>query len=677
VKAWLQQAGAAAPRLSREQSDTLLLLAVIALVAVPHFGHLPHWSVALSMALLAWRAWLAITLRPLPSRLVLFVLLAACLIGTWLSFRTIAGREPGVTLAMMLLALKTLELRARRDAMVIFFLGFFAVLTHFLFSQSLLTAVLMVLAVIGLLTALVGAHMPVGRPPLRLRLSLAARMLVLGTPLAAALFLFFPRLASPLWGMPDELRATTGLSDRMTVGNVAEVALSEDIVARVQFDGEPPAAAQLYFRGPVLSNFDGRQWTVLAPRFAPRGLQTRELRPQGPAVRYTVTLEPQRKPWLLLLNIPAEPPELPGNPVRLTAELQPVAARVITERVRYAAQSYPLAQHGPLQPRLALQDDLELPPGFNPRTLAYAAQLRRDPRFADADASTLAAELLRQIRSQNFSYTLAPGPYGRDGVDEFWFDRREGFCEHFAQAFVVLMRALDVPARIVTGYQGAEYNAFDNTYIIRQSHAHAWAEYWQPGRGWLRADPTAAVAPERINTLNRTLSRQRGLFGVQAFATFNADWLARLRLGWDAVNNAWNQWVLQYTAERQFNLLRQLGLKDPDWATLAVTMLLAAGAAAGLIGAWLAFDRDALRARRDPWRRLFQRARRLLARQGIASSAADAPRRLSERIGHLPQAQDWRAFLLALEALRYAPLPQGAAHARYSQLKAQLKRLAR
>ncbi|MDE2047592.1 MAG: DUF3488 domain-containing transglutaminase family protein [Betaproteobacteria bacterium] len=663
-------------RFSRDQRDTLFLLGVVALVVVPHFGHLPTWSVLLGIGLLAWRAALAITLRALPPRWLTATLLAGCVAGTWLTFRSIVGRDAGVTLIIMLLCLKTLELRARRDALVIFFLGFFAVLTHFLFSQSLLTAVLMVLAVLGLLTALVGAHMPVGNPPLRQRMWIAARMLLLGTPLAAALFVFFPRLASPLWGMPDDLRATTGLSDRMSVGNIAELALSDEIVARVQFDTAAPPAREFYFRGPVLSTFDGRQWRSLEPRFSPPQLLARELRPAGLPVQYTVTLEPQRKPWLLMLDYPAQAPRIEGTATRLSAELQPLMAKPRFERLRYHATSYPLAQHGPLQPQLALQEDLELPPGYNPRTLAFAAALRRDPRFATADGATLAAELMREIRTGKFSYTLSPGVYGRDGVDEFWFDRREGFCEHFAQAFVVIMRALDVPARVVTGYQGAEYNAFDNTYIVRQSNAHAWAEYWQAGVGWVRADPTAAVAPDRIDTLGITLARQRGFFGVPALSGLDVRWMSRVRLGWDALNNAWNQWVLQYTAERQFNLLRTLGLKDPDWATLGVAMIGAAGLAMTLIGAWLAFDRRAWRRWQDPWQRLARRAYRRLARCGVLVSPADGPRRLSERVAPLDGGAAWRDWLLELEALRYAPQAEGALHARYSALRRRLDQIA-
>jgi transglutaminase-like putative cysteine protease len=661
--------------LSREQQDTLFLLAVIALVVVPHFEHLPVWAVALSTAVLLWRAWLTVKLKPLPRRWALIVLLVACVAGTWLTFRTIAGRDAGVTLLLMLLALKTLELKARRDAMVIFFLGFFAVLTHFLFSQSLLSAALMIAAVVGLLAALIGAHMPVGWPSIASRLRLAGRMLLLGTPLAAALFAFFPRMAGPLWGMPDQRGATTGLSDSMSVGNIAELALNDAVAMSVRFDGAAPNPNQLYFRGPVLSRFDGITWTPFVTGFAARAQSGADIRIQGPAVNYEVTLEPVQRPWLFGIEVMNEAPALANQTVILTRAQQLITSRAVNERVQYRMQSYPQAQIGPFQESNTLREYIALPASYNPRTLAYAMELRRDPRFASADATTLSRHLLSEIRRQPFTYTLAPGLYGRDSVDEFWFDRREGFCEHFAQAYVVLMRALDVPARVVTGYQGAELNAFDGSYTVRQSHAHAWAEYWQEGMGWVRADPTAAVAPERINNLSN-LNAQRGLFGVAILAPINATWLQRARQAWDAINNSWNKWVLSYNSTRQLDLLKELGIEDPDWQKLASLLLLAAAGALLLGAAWAMWDRQAWLARRDPWMRLYRAGAAHLSRHGIKVLANDAPRTLGHKSLTLAHGEQWQQWWLTLERLRYAPAEASTdSDASYSRLKQILKQL--
>ncbi len=669
----------AALALSREQADTLLLLGVVALVVVPHFAHLPIWAVSISVAVLLWRGYLCLRMYPLPNRWILLLLLVGCVAGTWLSFHTIAGRDAGVTLILMLIALKTLELRAKRDAMVIFFLGFFAVLTHFLFSQSLFTAAMMITAVLGLLTALVGAHMPVGRPPLKLRVKLAAKMLILGTPLAAALFIFFPRLSGPLWGMPESTRGRTGLSDTMSVGAIADLALDDSIAFHINFaPGTEPKPEQLYFRGPVLASFDGKQWTTLRTRFPASQQLSAELRPQGAALDYSITLEPQRNPWLFALDVPAAAPSIEGLNVQLTPSLQLFTNKPVVERVRYKATSYLQAQHGPQAMVLGLQDDIELPPGLNPKAHAYAAELRRDARYATADAATLSRVLLDHIRTEKFSYTLAPGVYGADSVDEFWFDRREGFCEHFAQAFVVIMRALDVPARIVTGYQGAEFNPFDGSYLVRQSHAHAWAEYWQPGAGWVRADPTAAVAPERVNTPNRTLAGQRGLFGVDALRGLSPTLLQQFRQGLDAVNNAWNQWVLSYNSQRQFDLMKTLGMKDPDWASVAVTMIGATLAGAAMIGLWFAWETWGWTKRRDPWARLWRKARVMLLREGIEIKEHQAPRSASAQVQGLKFAAQWHAWLLELEALRYAPALQSGSQntpQSYAKLKQSLKAL--
>ena len=298
--------------LPRDGRDTLFLLAVIGWVVLPQVGKLPLWCSALAAGVLLWRGRLAWLSRPLPGKWWLLALLAATIAATLMTHRTLLGREAGVTLIVVLLALKTLELRARRDAFVIFFLGFFTMLTNFFFSQSLLTAAAMLLALLGMLTALVNAHMPVGRPPLAQAFRTAFTMALLGAPIMAALFMFFPRMA-PLWGIPgDQMVGRTGLSGSMQVGTIAELALSDAVAFRIKFDNpaQPiPPASSLYFRGPVLSAFDGREWKAEPFRedssWAARAALPANLKVQGPALRYEVTLEPSYRPWLLALEAPA------------------------------------------------------------------------------------------------------------------------------------------------------------------------------------------------------------------------------------------------------------------------------------------------------------------------------------------------------------------------------------
>ena len=637
-------------RLPREARDTLFLLGVIAWTVLPHVQHLPPWCSLLTAAVLLWRARLALDNAPLPSRWVLVgVLLLAAALTLW-SFRTLLGKEPGVTMAVTLMALKTLELRARRDAFVVFFLGFFIILTHFLYSQSLPVAVAMLVSVWGLLTALVLAHMPVGQPSLRQAAKLSARTALLGAPIMALMFVLFPRIG-PLWGVPQDGKAVTGLSNSMTMGSVSEVALDDSVALRVRFDGAPPAAESLYFRGPVLGRFDGREWRPQTSSF-PATLQARaNLRVAGPAIGYEITFEPLRLATLPLLEVTTSMAPIDGLRIVQRDDLSWLAERPIYERLRFRAEAHTAFRHGPVSGVLGLQDYLDLPAGYNPRTLAWAAELRRDPLYALADARTLAQVLLQHIRSAGFSYTLSAAPYGRDGIDEFWLDRKEGFCEHYAAAFVVLMRALDVPARVVTGYQGAEPMPVDGYYVVRQSSAHAWAEYWVAGTGWVRADPTAAVAPERISR-GRTLAPAPGLI-AGTLGTVSPELLASLRDTWEGVNNRWNQWVLTYARGQQLDLLKSLGFEAPRWEDLTL-MLIGALSSLALVGAaWAWWDHR----RVDPWVRQMERLRRALQRLGLPAAAHEAPRALAARVrSHYgTEGEALAALLEVLERQRYSP----------------------
>ncbi len=650
--------------LPRDARDTLFLLVVIAWVIAPQVNVLPAWASLLAAGLMLWRGWLAFKGRPLPTRWVLAVPLVIAVAGTLYTHRTILGRDAGVTLIVMLLALKMLELRARRDALVVFFLGFFTMLSNFFFSQSLFTAAAMLVALLGLLTALVNAHMPVGRPPLSQALRTAGTMALLGAPIMAALFMLFPRMA-PLWGMPaDNLTGRSGLSGTMKIGDMAEIALDDRVAIRLRFEGDersiPPQSA-LYFRGPVMTGFDGREWQAEPFRedspWAARVAVPANLKVSGPAVRYEVTLEPQRQPWLMVLEATPEAPTLPNMQAYMTQDLQWMTARPITEVLRYQAVSYPSFRHGPTTSSRQLRVHTELPPGFNPRTLELATQMRADPTLTNADTQQLVDAVLQRLRTGGYSYSLDPGVFGEHTADEFWFDRKEGFCEHISSAFVVLMRALDVPARIVTGYQGGERNPVDGYWIVRNADAHAWAEVWMESRGWVRVDPTGAVSPGRIGAFQR-LRAPQGAFATAMGTVISPGLAQNLRAVWEAVNNSWNQWVLNYTQSRQLDLLKSLGFESPSWQDLTMVLgILIIVAALGGMG-WSLWERS----QHDPWLRLLARARQRLARAGLVVPDTLPPRAMAERV----QAQfgapaaavaDW---LLRLERVRYAPHPEAA-----------------
>jgi protein-glutamine gamma-glutamyltransferase len=662
--------------LPRDSRDTLFLLLVIAWLLLPQTAHLPAWCIVLAAAVLAARGWLALGGKSLPGRGWLIGLLAVAVAGTFFSHKTVLGRDAGVTLLVVLLTLKTLELRARRDAFVVFFLGFFCMLSNFFYSQSLMIAFNMLLGLLGLLTVLVNAHMPVGKPPLTEAARTAGWMALFGAPVMLVLFLFFPRLA-PLWGVPgDAMTGRSGLSSNMQVGNIASLALDDSVAMRIRFEGRTPAQRDLYFRGPVLSDFDGREWRPLRINPASRYGLASSLAVSGVAVSYEVTLEPTNRPWLFLMEAAPEAPVLPGYQSVMQDDLQWLLNRPVSDLVRYRAQSFSSFRHGPAQQVLGLRQFVELPAGFNPRTLALAGEMRRDPRYAFAGSAALVQAVMERLRTGGYSYTLEPGVYGRNTADEFWFDRKEGFCEHFASAFVILMRALDVPARIVTGYQGGEQNSVDGFWVVRQSDAHAWAEVWHEGRGWVRVDPTSAVAPGRTGAFQR-LAAPRG-FVAQTLGNLSPDFTLQWRATWDAINNRWNQSVLNYTQGKQLNLLREIGFESPSWVDLSYVLICIVVFASVVAAAWTLWDR----AQHDPWLRLLARARRQFAKAGIGSTPSTSPRQLARMLDEKYAASGgeklgaWLDWLVQLESQRYAPGPTDAANARPGDMQS-LRQLSR
>jgi transglutaminase-like putative cysteine protease len=653
--------------LPRESRDTIFLICVIAWTVLPHVARLPGWCIALTFLVLVWRTALALTHGALPSRWIVMVVLAVAAGLTFWSYRTLFGKEPGVTMAVVLMGLKTLELRARRDAFVVFFLGFFIVLTHFLYSQTLPYAIAMLVSVWGLLTALVLAHMPVGQPSLRQAATLAARTAVLGAPIMLLLFVLFPRIG-PLWGVPQDGISTTGLSNSMKLGSVAELALDDGIALRLKFEGDAPPPEALYLRGPVLARFDGVEWRPRPqlpsmPRLPTMGIA--QLRATGKPVRYEITLEPLRLSTIPVLEATVTPPAIENVSVYARPDLTWVADRPLFERVRFEVEAYPSFHYGPTRDDRALEEDRALPSGYNPRMLEWVAAFKRDHGLDASDAEAIARALYAHIRTGGYTYTLDPGTYGADSIDEFWLDRKEGFCEHFAAAFVVAMRALGVPARVVTGYQGAEPFPVDGYWIVRQSSAHAWAEYWRPGVGWTRADPTAAVAPDRI-IRSRRLAPQPGLI-AGALSSVDPAIAERMRAAWETLNNRWNQWVLSYSRGQQLDLLKNVGFGAPAWEDLALVLISCLSGLALVAAGWAWWDRR----RVDPWMRQMEQLRRALHSLGLSARAHEAPRtlaaRVRERLG--AGAEQLATLLDEFERQRYArgaaPRPDAALTRRF------------
>jgi transglutaminase-like putative cysteine protease len=650
-------------RLTREARDTLWLLGMLTLVLLPHATRLPWWCSLTAALSLGWRALLAVRDAPLPSRWVLILLAMASLAMTWLSHKTLFGREAGITLVVILTTLKCLELRARRDSLVCLYLGFFLILTQFFYGQGIGTALLMLVGVWGLLLSLILGQRPQGRPPLRAVGKEAARAMMYGLPLMVILFVLFPRIG-PLWSLPRDATARTGLSNELTLGQVAELAQDGGIALRVRFTGKAPATSALYFRGPTLDRFDGRQWRPAPPLLEASPTYTLV----GAPVRYQITIEPQSLNVLPLLDGTGQVQAVPGQPLpRLQRHgAQWYAANVNKRRLQMQGLMWPRAFEGPAEETRWLREWLALPRGFNPRTLAWAAQLRQRPDLATANATQLAQAVLTHIRGGQFRYTLSPGlpddPDERHLIDDFWLDRQAGYCEHFASAFVVIMRALDVPARVVTGYQGAELNPVDDQYIVRNSNAHAWAEIWQAGTGWIRVDPTAAVAPERIER-NPDRPPLAGLPG--ALGTLDSSALRRLRSTWEAVDHRWNVWVLQYSQGQQLNLMRKMGWPSPNWSDLGQLLAVCLGVLALVSPVWLSLRRWWRPA--PPWPQILQSVHQTLLGLGLPAPRGPSPAAASSWVASVqhapPELLDDRLkqallrLLHQLDHLHYGPPP--------------------
>jgi transglutaminase-like putative cysteine protease len=449
----------------------------------------------------------------------------------------------------------------------------------------------------------------------------------------------------------------------MTPGMISSLALSDDIAFRVKFIDPVPAQGNLYWRASVLSRFDGRTWT--AQPQTPMKVGSVKALPGSPSTRYQVTLEPHGRRWLFALETPLTPPQLIGNSAYLANDFQLLANERIGTRLRYDITSWTQFSLQADSAPDELNDSLQRAAGYNPATARFARNLLAQ----SSDSAELVALVLQYFRREPFSYTLEPPLLGRNSVDEFLFSSRAGFCEHYASAFVVLMRELGIPARVVTGYQGGEINPSDGYMEVRQSDAHAWAEVWIEQRGWIRVDPTGAVAPERIARSVASQSPRRLFGGLMTLSPANDSWLAMTRFTWDALSNAWNQRVLNYSPERQKDLVARLGIDKVDWPTLIALML----GAGSLVMAIMMVPLLMNRAKPDPASKLYATFCQRMARFGIVRAPHDGPRTFMAAVtasSQLPEPTKTAAlrFLNCYEALQYGTVVPRRRNAALSQL---------
>ncbi len=623
-------------------AQTWWLLAAGLAACAPLTPQVPLWLSGVAGLAFAWRALLAWRRRPLPGRWVLVLVSLAGAAGVLIQYRTLFGQRAGVALLVVFLALKQLEARAPRDGLAVVLLAYFLTLTQFFENQSIPVALTMLGTLVVTTAALANLTDAEARPAALLRLG--GTLLAQALPFMLVLFVLFPRVSGPLWGLPrDAYSGLTGLSDSMSPGAINNLIQSDAIAFRVKFDGPPPERRELYWRGPVLTRLEGRTWRPGRHAIA-TGLFYQPVA-DAPRHAYTLTLEPHNKPWLFALEFATAPPPESVS----TSDFQFFARKPVRERLRYELQST-AAVRFPQERVNVLAEALRLPEGLNPRTVALGARWGFEE---DSDARRL-GRALDFMRDRQLVYTLQPPLMGAHVADEFLFDHRRGFCEHFAAAFVVLMRAADVPARVVTGYQGGERNPVDDTWVIRQSDAHAWAEVWLEARGWVRVDPTAASAPARIEQ-NLAAAVPAG-DPLPWLAGAGLDWLREARYRWWAVSNAWNQWILGYDPQLQRDFLERLGMRAPDWRKMTAALTLACGTLLLGLAAWMLWRRPRLAPEERQWRRLARR----LAPLGLARQAWEGPLDYARRVGAaLP---GWAGEIEAIARL-YAELRYGRAPA--------------
>jgi protein-glutamine gamma-glutamyltransferase len=565
------------------------LFVTLVWIVLPHLLRLPLWVSVMFGISLSWRylsvqkGWL------LPPRYLRNMLAILSIVLIYITFQRVSGKEAGVAFLVSLIGLKLLEMKSLREALLLVFLSYFLMLTHFLYSQTMLTVLYLMSAAILSTATLIGFQ--TSQFSQRDAFKLAIKLLMQAIPLSIVLFIFFPRVQGPFWGLPPDAFNTsaTGLNDKLELGNIANLSSLDNVAFRVTFEGKTPSSNQRYWRGIVFWNTDGRTWRGSMGDGTPTKVG-REWR--GAPTDYTITLEPHPQPWLFSLDLPVSTPMSGAEHLKpfLLADYQLQTRSKIGQSVIYQMRSYPDARIGletSIQLERHLKSALQLPPNKHPKTRALAQQWVDE----NPDPKALIDRAMAYFNQEEFFYTLAPPPLINDPIDEFLFDTRAGFCEHYATAFATLMRAAQIPSRVVVGYQGGTYNPLGGYWVIRQRDAHAWVEVWLKEDGWVRLDPTAAVAPNRIQ--DGVPESLPAFFEPLGFnrESFAADLFQQFRLRWDMLNSQWNHWVIGYNQVQQQQLLVWLGLEKYGYQALTWLLMGFGGLCVAAVMSWLWWHR--------------------------------------------------------------------------------------
>jgi transglutaminase-like putative cysteine protease len=547
-----------------------------------------------------------------------------------------------------------MEIKKRRDIYVSVFISYFVIITQFLFSQSLLLTLYLIIIVTGLTALLLEINRVT---PAKNFLQPVLKTLQITTqalPIAIILFIIFPRITQPLWSFGSDSSARTGLSDRVTPGSVSDLIESSEVAFRAEFKQPPPPVQQHYWRALVLWDTDGYSW--YRDKTQPITYDNTKLIMLGQPIKYEIYLEPHDEAWLIALDVPLEAPARS----RLTNDFQIVYNEPVTRAKSYSLHSLTQYAMNNLSPNLR-QRALKLGDTVTDNQRKLVAQWRSE---AKTD-SEVVQQALHFFNTNPFVYTLSPPTYLHNPVEEFLFDGRAGFCEHYATSFNQLMRIAGIPTRLILGYQGGEYNDLGDYFIVRQYHAHAWSEVWLENRGWVRVDPTAAVAPERIEYPLRLDFGEQGapaLFELET-SGLTATMIRQFTHALDSVNIQWRRWIIGYSREHQFTLMRNFGIdtySTIQWGLITVGLV-----AIVLLVVVFNIIRQG-RLRLSPTQQIYQRFCKKLSRVGITRRAYEGPMDFAKRATR--NRPDLANQITAINDLyinlRYAPQTRDKEHRR-------------
>lgn len=634
-----------------DRQALLALICAYLLAVSPHITRLPVWLAGLAIIIFGWSYKIVTAKRHQPGRILRIIILFVVIFYLFKHYHTLLGRDAGVAMLIALTLLKFLELKSQRDYMLVVFLCMFIVLTSFLYSQSIWLGVYLLAVVIILFSVMMYLNHRV-RHDLSGMLKRAASLVMMGFPIAVLLFVLFPRLPGGLFGLPgDSHSGLTGMSDTMKPGSINELNLNENVAFRVEFPAKIPEARQRYWRGLVLEQYHRGIWKEYKEDKAKK----KQIRySPDDVVEYSILQEASNQKWFFALDMPlARPAGLiwgTGHTLRSTATLR--------ERKQQRLQSATVYDFvGANEQELLRNLDTSSVTGERVKQLA-----RELSRNAGSSIEYINS-VLAYYRSNNFIYSLQPPLLGEHPVQAFMLDTRKGYCEHYASSFTMMMRLAGIPARVVIGYQGGEWNEQGNYMIVRQSDAHAWSEVWSEKGGWIRIDPTSAVAPERIEyglSAIRQLMEQGqelgNLTGEQLQSVLSGSLIKRtikdLRLFWDGVNTRWYKWVIDYGTPNQRSLLKWLGFNQTNGSNLIYLLIALVSVVVGL-QAWLLFHR---KKPVDPAVKQYQKYCHRLSRVGIVRSQSEGPAEFARRVIELrPDLQQMvRPVMKAYIAIRYA-----------------------